>query len=298
MIATPTTIARPGSVWSSARARLRVDPPRRRARGTRSGAPDGRAGCGAHRGLRAIKTCIVKWIVKLTDRARFSTICLHAGQEPDPSTGAIITPIYQTSTYVQEALGKHKGYEYAPDAESDAHGARAQPGGDRRRQGGVRVRVGHGGDRRDRHDAEVGRPRRRLGQHLRRHVPAVRQGADALPALVHLRRHVDAGRGRARDDAGDADAVRRDADQPGDAAHRPARRGRPRAPPRRRGSSSTTRSRAPTSSGRSSSAPIWSSTARPSTSTATATASAASSSPCATTTSSGCGSSRTPRARS
>ena len=53
------------------------------------------------------------WIVKLTNRARFSTICLHAGQEPDPSTGAIVTPIYQTSTYVQEALGKHKGYEYS-----------------------------------------------------------------------------------------------------------------------------------------------------------------------------------------
>jgi cystathionine beta-lyase/cystathionine gamma-synthase len=54
-----------------------------------------------------------KWIVKLTKHARFSTLCLHAGQEPDPSTGAIITPIYQTSTYVQDALGKHKGYEYA-----------------------------------------------------------------------------------------------------------------------------------------------------------------------------------------
>src|SRR3954447_7365059 len=54
-----------------------------------------------------------EWIVKLTSRARFSTICLHAGQEPDPSTGAIITPIYQTSTYVQDELGKHKGYEYA-----------------------------------------------------------------------------------------------------------------------------------------------------------------------------------------
>jgi cystathionine beta-lyase/cystathionine gamma-synthase len=52
------------------------------------------------------------WFVKLTSRARFSTVCLHAGQEPDPSTGAIITPIYQTSTYVQEALGQHKGYEY------------------------------------------------------------------------------------------------------------------------------------------------------------------------------------------
>src|SRR5213594_4085398 len=52
------------------------------------------------------------WLVKLTSRARFSTICLHAGQQPDPSTGAIITPIYQTSTYVQEELGRHKGYEY------------------------------------------------------------------------------------------------------------------------------------------------------------------------------------------
>ena len=51
--------------------------------------------------------------MKLRDTARFGTICVHAGQEPDPSTGAIITPIYQTSTYVQEALGKHKGYEYA-----------------------------------------------------------------------------------------------------------------------------------------------------------------------------------------
>ena len=50
--------------------------------------------------------------MKLTERARFSTICIHAGQEPDPSTGAIITPIYQTSTYVQEGLGKHKGFEY------------------------------------------------------------------------------------------------------------------------------------------------------------------------------------------
>jgi cystathionine beta-lyase/cystathionine gamma-synthase len=51
--------------------------------------------------------------LKLRDTARFSTVCIHAGQTPDPSTGAIITPIYQTSTYVQEALGKHKGYEYA-----------------------------------------------------------------------------------------------------------------------------------------------------------------------------------------
>jgi cystathionine beta-lyase/cystathionine gamma-synthase len=50
--------------------------------------------------------------MKLSDTARFSTVCIHAGQSPDESTGAIITPIYQTSTYVQEEVGKHKGYEY------------------------------------------------------------------------------------------------------------------------------------------------------------------------------------------
>ena len=43
----------------------------------------------------------------------FSTDAIHAGQEPDPTTGSVTTPIYQTSTYVQEALGKHKGFEYA-----------------------------------------------------------------------------------------------------------------------------------------------------------------------------------------
>ncbi len=43
----------------------------------------------------------------------FSTDAIHAGQEPDPTTGAVSTPIYQTSTYVQEAIGKHKGFEYA-----------------------------------------------------------------------------------------------------------------------------------------------------------------------------------------
>ncbi|MEP7255843.1 MAG: cystathionine gamma-synthase [Ferruginibacter sp.] len=44
---------------------------------------------------------------------KIATKFIHAGAEPDPSTGAIMTPIYQTSTYVQEAPGKNKGYEYA-----------------------------------------------------------------------------------------------------------------------------------------------------------------------------------------
>jgi cystathionine beta-lyase/cystathionine gamma-synthase len=46
-------------------------------------------------------------------RTGFGTRAIHAGQRPDPTSGAIMTPIYQTSTYVQDGLGQHKGYEYA-----------------------------------------------------------------------------------------------------------------------------------------------------------------------------------------
>jgi cystathionine beta-lyase/cystathionine gamma-synthase len=46
----------------------------------------------------------------------FETRAIHEGQEPDPATGAVITPIYQTSTYVQEEVGKHKGYDYSRTA--------------------------------------------------------------------------------------------------------------------------------------------------------------------------------------
>src|SRR3954471_24169496 len=43
----------------------------------------------------------------------FETRAIHEGQEPDPTTGAVTVPIYQTSTYVQEAVGEHKGYDYS-----------------------------------------------------------------------------------------------------------------------------------------------------------------------------------------
>jgi cystathionine beta-lyase/cystathionine gamma-synthase len=46
-------------------------------------------------------------------RHGFATRAIHAGQVPEPLSGAVMTPIYQTSTYVQEGLGRHKGYEYA-----------------------------------------------------------------------------------------------------------------------------------------------------------------------------------------
>ena len=198
------------------------------------------------------------WIVKLTSRARFSTICLHAGQEPDPSTGAIITPIYQTSTYVQEALGKHKGFEYGrtqnPTRMALERNLAAIEGG----KAGVRLRLRHGGDRRHRHDAAS---------------PAITSSSPttptAAPSACSTRcctrydltfTYVDTSK---LDDVERAitpatrmlfvetptNPVMRLTDLRG--------RGRPRPSPRRRGSSSTTPSPAPTFSGRSSSAPIW-----------------------------------------
>lgn len=49
----------------------------------------------------------------MTDAMRFETAAVHAGQDPDVATGSAIVPIYQTSTYIQEAVGVHKGYEYS-----------------------------------------------------------------------------------------------------------------------------------------------------------------------------------------
>ena len=49
---------------------------------------------------------------ELIDHMGLGTKSVHAGQEPDPSTGAVMTPVYQTSTYAQAAPGDHKGHEY------------------------------------------------------------------------------------------------------------------------------------------------------------------------------------------
>ena len=49
----------------------------------------------------------------MPSKYHFETLAIHAGQEPDPATGAVMTPIYQTSTYVQRGVGEHRGYEYA-----------------------------------------------------------------------------------------------------------------------------------------------------------------------------------------
>src|SRR6202030_3058421 len=48
-----------------------------------------------------------------SNQLNVATRCVHAGQEPDPTTGAVMMPIYATSTYVQSSPGVHKGYEYS-----------------------------------------------------------------------------------------------------------------------------------------------------------------------------------------
>ena len=132
--------------------------------------------------------------MKLPATARFSTVCIHAGQDPTR----------------RPARSSRRSSRPRPTCRKSSAGTRATSTRARRTRrarrssgniaaieggsGGVRVCLGHGGDRRHRHDAEGGRSRRRHRQHLRRHVSAVRQGADALRAVVHLRRHVEARR--------------------------------------------------------------------------------------------------------
>src|SRR4051794_23751190 len=61
-----------------------------------------------------IRCCCRRSIGRAYNRGLdFETRAIHEGQEPDPATGAIITPIYQTSTYVQDAVGEHKGFDYS-----------------------------------------------------------------------------------------------------------------------------------------------------------------------------------------
>src|SRR5436853_7940429 len=48
-----------------------------------------------------------------SNQLAFATRCIHAGQSPDPTTGAVMVPIYTTSTYAQQSPGVHKGYDYA-----------------------------------------------------------------------------------------------------------------------------------------------------------------------------------------
>ena len=71
-----------------------------------------------------------------TSRQAFATRTIHAGQTPDPTTGAVMTPIYATSTYAQQSPGVHKGFDYGRTPKSHAirlRALRGRPGGRARR---------------------------------------------------------------------------------------------------------------------------------------------------------------------
>ena len=105
----------------------------------------------------------------------FETRAIHEGQEPDPATGAVTVPIYQTSTYVQEAVGEHKGYDYSRTANPDAPRAGDLPRVARERRVRLRILVGHGRDDDDHAPRLARRPDRRRQRRLRRHLPPVRR---------------------------------------------------------------------------------------------------------------------------
>ena len=103
---------------------------------------------------------------------RFATRAIHAGQEPDPTTGAIMTPVYLTSTYVQDAPAQpRKGYEYSRTRNPTRTALRGQPRRARGRRPGPVLRLGPGGDQRAARPARARRPRRRRQRPLRRHLP-------------------------------------------------------------------------------------------------------------------------------
>ena len=115
----------------------------------------------------------------------FGTRAIHAGQRPEPLAGAIMTPVYLTSTYVQEGLGQNKGYEYArgknPTREAFERNVAALENG----RHGFAFSSGMGCLDSIMKLFRVGRPHRLRRERVRRNVPAVRQAPAELRADVH-----------------------------------------------------------------------------------------------------------------
>ena len=206
----------------------------------------------------------------------FETRAIHEGQEPDPATGALTTPIYLTSTYVQDAVGEHKGYDYSRVANPTRTALQQCLASLESAEHGVAFASGLGADDDDHAPAEPGRPDGADRGRLRRRLPHDVAGLRAqglrlrLPAGSRLRGPRLASR-RAH-----ADRLDRDAVEPA-AEHRRHREGGRCSACRRRDPRRRQHLRdAVSCSGRWSSAPTSSSTRRRSTSAATRTSSAAS----------------------
>ena len=211
-------------------------------------------------------------------KSGFDTRAIHAGYEPDPTTGAVIPPIYATSTYKQDGVGGLRGgYEYSRSANPTRTALEGALAALEEGERGFAFASGlaaedtilRGADR-------AGRPRGHPRRRVRRHLPALRQGRAAAGGSSTARAGRRRRRRPRRDPArADPDRLGRDPDQPAarHRRHRDAGRRSPTTPARC--SSSTTPSRRRTSSSRSRSAPTSSCTRRPSTSAGTATWSAA-----------------------
>ena len=125
---------------------------------------------------------------------------VHAGQHPEPVTGAVMTPVFLTSTYAQKGPGEHTGFEYSRTQNPTRFALEAQPGRARgRRAGAWRSTPGVAATTAVLPLLDAGRPRRRAATTLRRHVPALRQGVPAAGPRVQLRRRARPGGGRGGD---------------------------------------------------------------------------------------------------
>ena len=118
----------------------------------------------------------------------FETRAIHDGQEPDPATGAVIVPIYQTSTYAQEAVGEHKGYDYSRTANPTRSALETCLASLEGAEHGFAFSSGHGRDDDDHAPRLAGRARRRRQRRLRRHLPDVLEGLRAEGLRVRVRR--------------------------------------------------------------------------------------------------------------
>ena len=212
------------------------------------------------------------------NKSGFETRAIHAGYEPDPTTGAVIPPIYATSTYKQDGVGGLRGgYEYSRSANPTRTALEGNIAALEEGERGLRVRLragrrGHPGPR----DLPARRPRGDPRRRVRRHVPPLRQGRAAVGARAQPGAGLRRRRRARRDPAGPDEAgLGRDADQPAaqHRRHRGAGRGRPRGR-RAAGRRQHVRLAVPPAAA-DASAPTWSCTRPRSTAAATPTSSAA-----------------------
>ena len=159
------------------------------------------------------------------DNDGFATRAIHVGQDPDPATGAVIVPIYQTSTYAQSEVGVHKGFDYSRTANPTRAALEACLASLDGGRFGLAFASGMAAEDTLAAPARVGRPRGGVRRRVRRHLQTVQTGARARGADVRLRRS-DAGRKRRGGAETEHQAdLAREPDQPADEADRhPGRR--------------------------------------------------------------------------